>query len=81
MIYNQNEVSYVNFNFICILKNPNNYIITITDLILSLDNADTFVSILGCDSVYTADTDLLKMVPVEIWLNFGKYFRTLQLGF
>ena len=28
-----------------------------------------------------ADTNLLKMVPVEILLNFGNYFRTLQLGF
>ena len=29
----------------------------------------------------TADTDLLKMVPVEILLFFGNYFRTLQLRF
>ena len=29
----------------------------------------------------TADTDLLKMVPVEILLNFGNYFCTLRLGF
>ena len=29
----------------------------------------------------TANMDLLKMVPVEILLNFGNYFRTLQLGF
>ena len=29
----------------------------------------------------TADTDLLKMVPVEILLNFGNYFLTLQSGF
>ena len=29
----------------------------------------------------TADTDLLKMVPVKILLNFGNYFRTLQLRF
>ena len=29
----------------------------------------------------TTDTDLLKMVPVEILINFGNYFRTLQLGF
>ena len=29
----------------------------------------------------TADTDVLKMVPVEILLNFRNYFRTLQLGF
>ena len=29
----------------------------------------------------TANVDLLKMVPVEILLNFGNYFRTLQLGF
>ena len=29
----------------------------------------------------TADKDLLKLVPVEILLNFGNYFRTLQLGF
>ena len=29
----------------------------------------------------TADTDLLKMVHVEILLNFGNYFRTLQLEF
>ena len=29
----------------------------------------------------TADTNLLKIVPVEILLNFGNYFRTLQLGF
>ena len=29
----------------------------------------------------TADTDLLKMVPVEILLNFGNHFSTLQLGF
>ena len=28
----------------------------------------------------TADTDLLKMVPVEILLNFENYFCTLQLG-
>ena len=32
------------------------------------------------DGYITADTDLLKMVPVEILLNFGNYFRTLQLG-
>ena len=25
--------------------------------------------------------DLLKMVPVEILVNFGNYFCTLQLGF
>ena len=30
---------------------------------------------------HTADRDLLKMVPVEILLNFGNYFCTLQLGF
>ena len=29
----------------------------------------------------TANVDLLKMVPVEILLNFGNYFHTLQLGF
>ena len=29
----------------------------------------------------TADMDLLKMVPVEILLNFRNYFHTLQLGF
>ena len=29
----------------------------------------------------TANVDLLKMVPVEILLNFGNYFGTLQLGF
>ena len=29
----------------------------------------------------TASVDLLKMVPIEIFLNFGNYFRTLQLGF
>ena len=29
----------------------------------------------------TADKYLLKMVPVEILLNFGNDFRTLQLGF
>ena len=29
----------------------------------------------------TANVDLLKMVPVEILLNFGNYFRTFQLGF
>ena len=31
--------------------------------------------------VSRADTDLLKMVPVGILLNFGNYFRTQQLGF
>ena len=31
--------------------------------------------------IITADTDLLKMVPVEILLNFGNYFLPLQLGF
>ena len=30
---------------------------------------------------HTANVELLKMVPVEILLNFGNYFRTLQLGF
>ena len=30
---------------------------------------------------YIADTDLLKMVNVEILFNFENYFRTLQLGF
>ena len=30
---------------------------------------------------FTANVDWLKMVPVEILLNFGNYFRTLQLGF
>ena len=29
----------------------------------------------------TADTDLLKMVPIEKLLNFVYYFRTLQLGY
>ena len=29
----------------------------------------------------TADTDLLKMVLVDILLNYGNYFRALQLGF
>ena len=29
----------------------------------------------------TADRDLVKMFPVEILINFGNYFRTLQLGF
>ena len=29
----------------------------------------------------TANVDLLKSVPVEILLNFGNYFCTLQLGF
>ena len=29
----------------------------------------------------TADMDLLKIVPVEILLNFGNYFRTFKLGF
>ena len=36
------------------------------------------------DCIYTdttADTDLLKMVPIEILLKFGNYFYTLQLGF
>ena len=32
-------------------------------------------------SINTADTNLLKMVPVEILLNFENNFRTLQLGF
>ena len=32
-------------------------------------------------TLVTADTDLLKMVPIEKMLNFGNYFRTLQLGF
>ena len=32
-------------------------------------------------TLLTADSDLLKMVPVEILLNFGNYFRILQLGF
>ena len=31
--------------------------------------------------IFIADTDLLKMVPVVILLNFGNYFRTLQSGF
>ena len=31
--------------------------------------------------LHTANVDLLKMVPVEILLNFRNYFRTLQLGF
>ena len=39
-------------------------------------NIHTFDNQMNC----TADTDLLKMVPVEILLNFGNYFRTLQLG-
>ena len=29
----------------------------------------------------TANAGLLKIVPVKILLNFGNYFRTLQLGF
>ena len=29
----------------------------------------------------TSNTDLMKMVPVEILPNFGNYFRTLKLGF
>ena len=32
-------------------------------------------------STITADTDLLKMVPVELLLNYRNYYRTLQLGF
>ena len=27
------------------------------------------------------NVDLLKIVPVEILINFGNYFRTLQFGF
>ena len=41
---------------------------------------DNFSKILQCKH-NTADTDLLKMVPVEILLNIGNYFCTLQLGF
>ena len=33
------------------------------------------------DLCFTANMDSLKMVPIEILLNFGDYFRTLQLGF
>ena len=33
------------------------------------------------NNLHTANVDLLKMVPVEILLNFENYFRTLQLGF
>ena len=29
----------------------------------------------------TDDTDLVKMVPIKILLNFGNYFHSLQLGF
>ena len=29
------------------------------------------------DGAITADTDLLKMVPVETLLGFGNYFHTL----
>ena len=29
----------------------------------------------------TADTVFFKMVPSKILLNFGNYFRTLQIGF
>ena len=29
----------------------------------------------------TAETDLLKIVPVKILLNFGNYIHTLQLRF
>ena len=36
---------------------------------------------ISCITLITADTDLLKMVPVEILLNFENYFCTLQLGF
>ena len=41
---------------------------------------------LKCDGsetlIYTtANVNLLKSVPVKILLNFGNYFRTLQLGF
>ena len=32
-------------------------------------------------SIYRANVDSLKMVPVKILLNFGNYFHTLQLGF
>ena len=41
---------------------------------------DSYSVILGMGYI-TEDTDLLKMVPVEILLNFENYFRTLQLGF
>ena len=34
-----------------------------------------------CGRIRTANVDLLKMVPVELLLNFGNYIRTLQLGF
>ena len=37
--------------------------------------------ILSFSPLYTANVDLLKMVSVEILLNFGNYFRLLQLGF
>ena len=30
-------------------------------------------------SIFTADTDLLKMVSVKIWLNFGNHFRTIRI--
>ena len=29
---------------------------------------------------FTANVDLMKMVQIEILLNLGNYFRTLQLG-
>ena len=48
--------------------------------ILNSFSIDLFFSFLYI-SFLTANVDLLKMVPVEILLNFGNYFRTLQLGF
>ena len=32
------------------------------------------------DRIIKADTDLLKIVPVKILVNFGNNLRTLQLG-
>ena len=40
-----------------------------------------YVFIFFFETNHTANVDLLKMVPVEILLNFGNYSRTLQLGF
>ena len=45
------------------------------------ESAPGIHTILSCPLCsITADKKLLKIVPIEIWLNFGNYFRTLQLG-
>ena len=74
---------YYNISFPCSIaqfwyNSLYNYAIVLLEALL-IDFPPSYFLILM--HFHTADTDLLKVVPVEILLNFGNYFCTLELGF